>query len=175
MKTPRRCVIDTNVAVLANGTDDVLLTTVADKCINVIMDIVRRGGLVLDKGDRIFTEYRANLSLSGQPGLGDQFMKWVHENRWNVKFCEQVPVTCSDETNQLFDEFPVADALSDFDVSDRKFVAVANAHPQKPPIVEAVDYKWWGWKDALAEAGVRVLFVDDNAARAGYAKHCGHE
>jgi hypothetical protein len=175
MKTPDLCLLDTNVPRLANGTDDVSLMTVADKCIDVVMDIVRRGGLVLDDGDRIFDEYRGNLSLAGQPGIGDMFMRWVHDNRWNEAMCCRVPVTCTDETAQSFAEFPTSPGLADFDVNDRKFVAVANAHPAKPPIVEAVDYKWWGWKDALTQAGVRVLFVDDDAAKAGYAKHCGHE
>ena len=175
MRTPRHCLLDTNVPVLANGTDNVELTTVADECIDVVMDIVRRGGLVLDAGDRIFDEYRANLSLAGQPGVGDLFMKWVHENRWNDTQCCRVAVTCTDEANQTFAEFPTSGGLAEFDRSDRKFVAVANAHPKKPPIVEAVDYKWWGWKGVLAEAGVSVLFVDDAAAEAGYAKHCGHE
>lgn len=175
MRTPGLCLLDTNVPILANGTDDVSLSTVADKCIDVVMDIVGRGGLVLDEGDRIFDEYRRNLSLDGQSGVGSLFMKWVHDNRWNDERCHRVPVNCTNETNQLFVEFPASDALRDFDVNDRKFVAVANAHPQKPPIIEAVDYKWWGWKNALAEAGVRVLFVDDDSAEAGYARHCGHE
>jgi hypothetical protein len=175
MKTPKLCLLDTNVPILANGTEDVLLTTVADKCIDVVMDIVRRGGLVLDDYDRIFDEYRNNLSLAGQPGVGDLFMKWVHENRWNEAMCRLVPVTCTDETNQTFAEFPASDALKNFDVNDRKFVAVANAHPEKPPIIEAVDYKWWGWKDALGESGVLVLFVDDDTAKAGYEKHSGRE
>lgn len=112
---------------------------------------------------------------TGHEKAGDLFMKWVHDHRWNEALCCRVPVTCTDEAAQVFAEFPAFDGLRDFDVSDRKFVAVANAHPEKPPIVEAVDYKWLGWKNALAKAGIGILFVDADAAAAGYAKHCGHD
>ena len=43
--------------------------------------------------------------------------------------------------------------------SDRKFVAVANAHPAKPPILQSTDSKWWGWKEALQEVGITVHFL----------------
>ena len=49
--------------------------------------------------------------------------------------------------------------MSKFDPSDRKFVAVANAHPGKPSILQATDSKWWGWKDALLECGIKVEFL----------------
>ena len=49
--------------------------------------------------------------------------------------------------------------LSSFDPDDRKFVAVANAHPGKPPIMEATDRQWWGWKEALHDAGITVHFL----------------
>ena len=51
--------------------------------------------------------------------------------------------------------------MKNFDLSDRKFVAVANAHQEKPPILEGTDSKWWGWKDALAEVGIKVVFLDE--------------
>jgi hypothetical protein len=175
MKLPEWCLIDSNVPILANGTEDVDLSTVADSCINVLMEVMGRGGLVLDEGDRVFDEYRDNLRLSGQPGLGDMFMKWVHDNRWNDELCQRVQITCLDESNQVFAEFPSDDELDAFDVDDRKFVAVANAHATKAPIVQAVDYKWWGWKDALKRVGIQVLFVDPNLAKQKYREHIGHE
>lgn len=68
---------------------------------------------------------------------------------------------------------PVAEALRDFDRSDRKFVAVANAAAPKRPILEAVDFKWWGWREALAAEGIEVIFLDEAAAAAGYRQHLG--
>jgi hypothetical protein len=63
------------------------------------------------------------------------------------------------EGDDNFLEFPVDRALKNFDRSDRKFVAVALAHPERPPILQAVDSKWWGFKDALNRNGVRVEFL----------------
>jgi len=63
-------------------------------------------------------------------------------------------------TNTKFEEFPADQALEDdFDPDDRKFVAVANAHPEKPPILEAADSKWLGWEAKLALHGIRLEFL----------------
>lgn len=175
MPLPPLCVVDTNVPILANGTDEAELTTVSDRCVDAVLEITRRGGLVLDYGDLIFDEYRNNLRLAGQPGTGDMFMKWVHDNSWNPAVCHRVVITPSSEAARGFNEFPEAPALADFDPSDRKFVAVANALPGKPPILEAVDYKWWGWRDALRTAGVTVQFLDPALAERKYREHMGDD
>ena len=40
-----------------------------------------------------------------------------------------------------------------------KFLAVAAAHEEHPPILQAFDSKWWGWRDALAQVGISVHFL----------------
>lgn len=157
---PTRRIVDTNVPATANLAVD--LESIEDEklscvlaCIEAIEDVVKRGTLVIDAGDEIFDEYRANLSLAGQPGVGDRFLKWVHDHRWGFPDEDRVKIT---QDGDSYKEFPEHPGLADFDRSDRKFVAVANAHPSKPPILEATDRKWWGWKDALAEAGIEVIF-----------------
>lgn len=171
MKIPPCCILDTNIPVLANGTDDDELYDLSDDCIDILMQLKSRGGLVLDDGNVIFDEYRANLRLSGQPGMGDQFMKWVHDHRWNENYCQLVSINCRDASNQIYEEFPDHPELADFDVSDRKFVSVSNAHQDKPPIMQAVDYKWWGWKSALKEVGIDVRFLDPVLAERKYKEH----
>ena len=47
----------------------------------------------------------------------------------------------------------------DFDPADRKFIAVALAHPEKPPILQAVDSQWWDFRDAFRRNGVIVEFI----------------
>ena len=42
---------------------------------------------------------------------------------------------------------------------DRKFIAVAVAHPEKPPILQAVDSQWWDFRDAFRRNGVTVEFI----------------
>ena len=84
-------------------------------------------------------------------------------------------INCLDETEQTFLEFPKSEALKNFDRSDLKFVAVANAGEPKRPVIEAVDFKWWGWKEALAAEGIEVVFLDEAVAEAGYQEHLDDE
>lgn len=46
-----------------------------------------------------------------------------------------------------------------FDAPDRKFAAVANAHPDKPPIWQGADCKWLNWLPQLDAQGVKVEFL----------------
>jgi hypothetical protein len=52
-------------------------------------------------------------------------------------------------------------------------LAVANAHVEKPPILQGLDSKWWGWKDALASAGITVDFLCPTEVEAAYEKKFG--
>ncbi len=161
MSYPGLCVVDTNVAKAANLAvqpdkasdlpDECVL-----KCIEAIEHVINKKGLVIDAGDEIFNEYRQQLKMSGQPGMGDHFMKWVHDHRWSLPDSQRVEINPCGET---YSEFPEHEDLHSFDSSDRKFVAVSNAHPDKPTILQATDSKWWGWKDALSECGITVHFV----------------
>jgi hypothetical protein len=164
-------IVDTNVPIVANGHSAQASEELVEKCIDALMQITREGGLVLDDNGLIFEEYSRNLNFSGQPGTGDAFMKWVHDNQWNPEFCERRSITPLFNDSRGFEEFPTAPALAQFDASDQKFVAVANASEPKHPILEAVDFKWWGWKDALAQEGIIVVFLDEDAAQAGYEQH----
>lgn len=158
---PDTCLVDTNVPKTANlatqhdpdsdVSDDCVLA-----CIEAVEHIIRKRGLVIDAGDEIFNEYRQQLSMKGQPGVGDRFMKWVHDHRWNADKVTQVRIVRNGDS---YDEFPDHVGLKKFDPSDRKFVAVANAHPEKPPIVQATDSKWLGWEKALASVGITVHFI----------------
>jgi len=114
------------------------------------------GGLVLDSGDEICGEYRKELCVKGKPGVGDAFAKWVHDTRWTLPAEDLVPIT---RDGASYKEFPGDTALAQFDNDDRKFVAVANAHKQKPPILQATDSKWWNWRTPLSNAGITVEFL----------------
>lgn len=169
---PKRFLVDTNVPKTANLTLDPAripqeLIGCVSACVEAIDHVINKGGLVIDAGDEIFDEYRHQLSLEGQPGIGDKFIKWVHDNRWNFPDADRVTITKNGES---YDEFPDHDGLINFDNSDRKFVAVANTHPAKPMILQATDSKWWGWQIALAEVGVTVHFLCPDYIKAKYAE-----
>ena len=172
MNIPRRCLVDTNVPKTANlaiepDSDSDVCEACVLYCIEAINHVIKNRGLIIDAGDEIFTEYRHKLSMSGQPGVGDRFLKWVHDNRWALSESQRVAITKKDET---YAEFPSHPGLKSFDNSDRKFVAVANKHKDKPPILQATDSKWWGWKDALEECGIQVCFLCPKYIASKYAE-----
>jgi len=172
---PKKLVVDTNVPKTANlavapATIPQELTDCVLACVEAVEHIVKKGGLVMDAGDEIFDEYRQQLSMKGQPGVGDRFMKWVHDNRWKFPAVDRVTIT---KNGNSYDEFPVHDGLAQFDNSDRKFIAAANAHPEKPPVLQATDSKWWGWQDPLAEVGITVHFLCSDYAKAKYEEKMG--
>ena len=170
-------IVDTNVPKTANrGRDTAAIPPAEVKCIlaciEAVTKVVSNFSLVLDAGDEIFTEYRRQLHLSGLPGIGDAFVKWVHENRYLLPDESRVAITPNGDS---YDEFPAHDGLTSFDRSDRKFVAVANAHPEKPTILQATDSKWIGWESPLAECGISVEFLCRELAEALYRQKVGEK
>lgn len=172
---PKKCILDTNVPKIANlavnpSTIPDNMISCVSACIDAVEHVVKNGGLVIDADNEIYTEYRKQLALRGQPGIGDRFMKWVHDNRGFFPDSDRVRIT---KNGNDYDEFPKHAGLNDFDYSDRKFVAVANAHRDKPPILQATDSKWWGWKDALADVGITVNFLCIDYVKQKYNKKMG--
>ena len=165
----RKCnVVDTNVLVVANhraGTS----YACANNCARVLLSIKKNGVIVLDGGDRILSEYRVYCCVRGQPGLGDSFVRWIHDNIGREDLVHRVDVNPQIGGHQ-FCEFPEHDELDDFDPADEVFVAVSNAHPQRPAIVQAADSKWWGWKEALQQCGIVVEFVCPDEVAAAYER-----
>lgn len=153
------CVVDTNVAVVANGKHPAASPECVQQCIRRLKDVHSDGRVAIDDGWRILGEYRNNLSESGQPGVGDRFLKWLLQNLANHQRCIKVTLTPIDEEAQIYAEFPSSPELGGFDPSDRKFVAVANTHPDKPQILQAVDSKWRSFEGALVAVGIHVDFL----------------
>ncbi len=170
MKLATKFIIDTNVGVQANKALDVdslseMELDCAENCVKLLKAVcLNTSGIVLDSDNEIFNEYRKRLSMSGQPGVGDMFMKWVHRN---LGYFDLVPITKSGDT---YIEFPSHPGLANFDPSDRKFVAVANAHKKNPTVYQATDSKWWGWRKALKGAGIEVEFICPQYIEAKYNK-----
>lgn len=175
MSYPDLCIVDTNVAKTANlATQPDPASNVPHECvmacIEAIKHVIQKKGLVIDAGDEIFDEYSQLLSMRGQPGIGDSFMKWVHDHRWTLPESQRVKITKNVES---YDEFPEHEDLNSFDKSDRKFVAVSNAHSGKPTILQATDSKWWGWKDALIQCGIAVQFICEYYIQAKFQEKMG--
>ena len=151
-------VIDTNVPVTANGMAGQADIHCVEACIDALVE-AKKATVVLDDLDLIMTEYRRHLSPSGQPGLGDMFMKWLHQNQGRPQCCEFVHLTPRDGSNEDFEEFPDDTELASFDRADRKFVAAARTSRHRPRVVNATDTDWWIYRQVLKKNGVRVKFL----------------
>lgn len=149
-------VVDTNVLLVANGgPSHTASCTLA--CANQLMKIQKSGCVVLDQGYEILGEYAKKQTANGQPGIGFQFWKWLLNTKGGTDHCQFVKITKVEPAG--YEEFPDHEDLVDFDLSDRKFVAVAVAHGSSPLIYQASDSKWWGWKEALQQCRITVEFL----------------
>ncbi|MDE0315712.1 MAG: hypothetical protein OXM61_12475 [Candidatus Poribacteria bacterium] len=156
-------VVDTNVVVVANGKSQQASATCVLTCVERLQQIMDgEVKLVLDDGRRILEEYMRNLRSSGAD-VGDRFLRWLLTNK--DKMCDFVSITPIDGSEYEFHEFPTDPELEDFDPADRKFIAVALAHSDQPPILQAVDSEWWNYRDMLKQNGVTIDFICENDIR----------
>ena len=150
-------IMDTNVAVVANGQPEQADLKCENICIQMLEDIIERRYILVDSDGAIFEEYARQFSYSGQPGPGDQFFTWLWRNLENTEHCRKIPVTPHAERG--FEEFPDDPELASFDRDDRKFVAVALASGTTPDVLNASDTDWWDHRHALRRNGVRIIFL----------------
>ena len=145
-----KVVVDTNVLIAANAR-----CTHADErcqlsCIKMITNIRMRGIVVLDCDDLIFDEYKNHLNFSGEPGLGDEFFKFINDHGYSTDRVLHVPITKAFDGEREFEELPP----NRLDRSDQKFLAtavVANA-----TIINATDSDWQIHRDLIHRLDILV-------------------
>ena len=152
-------VVEVNVAIVANGKCDQANAACVRACQEIIMQVRCGGVIVLDDRMRILDEYMRNLSMRGQPGLGDAFMKWVWEHQADPSVCEKVALTLRSNDPEDFAQFPQDSALAKFDPSDKRYVAAALASHNNPELLNAVDSDYWDFREPLEKYGVKVRFL----------------
>jgi hypothetical protein len=161
MKAPTasmtKAVIDTNVLLIANEQHGEVSPACVAACVHRLREMELTGVAVIDDGYRIVREYLNKTSPNRGKGPGDVFLKWLLRNTANSNRVHQVAIT--EPRSDEFVEFPDAALQTRFDIPDRKFVAVAHAHSDRPPIWQAADSKWLDWWSALAAYGVTVEFL----------------
>lgn len=151
-----KAVIDTNVLLVANGQHADVSPDCVIACVERLQAMEKRGVVVIDDGFRILGEYRHKTRLNPPKGPGDVFLKWLLRHTGTQRV-ERVALT--ETGDDRFAEFPDPALEPRFDAPDRKFAAVAHAHPDKPPIWQAADCKWLDWWPALKLEGVLVEFL----------------
>lgn len=153
-------VVDVNVAIVANDrshdTSPQADAACVQACIQSLREVKKKKDnmIVIDTGDHILREYRNYLSLSGQPGVGDEFIDWLHDNQYTETTCERVAI--HEHPDRVFEEFPDDPELTNFDRADRKYVAVAITSEISPKILNAVDSDWRDFGPELSMHGISV-------------------
>ncbi|WP_284760601.1 hypothetical protein [Curtobacterium sp. MEB011] len=159
-------VVDTNVLLICRNPEDwpAELRDACDELIEAVLE--KRLEIVVDDGGEILEEYMHQLSLSGQPSLGDEFLKYVHDYQysWHLKYRPNIRPNSSESNS--YGVLGGDDA--EIDPSDRKFIAAAKV--AKTPIFQASDTKWLNWQGVLSRHGVEVRFVHEDSIRRAYAK-----
>ena len=169
----KRCVIDTNVAITANDIKGDASPTCISACAHALRDVMVDGHVFVDEEGQIVAEYRSHLSAKGQPGPGDLFFKWLLTHEWGQQRVTRVSLTSKGENLDGFEELPDPPDGVKYDPSDKKFLAVAAAHPERPTILQASDSKWWGWRTSLKGIGVEVHFLCADEISSKYKKKMG--
>ena len=151
-------IVDTNVILAASGEHDNISDSCILNCAKYLQEIISSGHVVIDDNFKILGEYLKKTTPKNQ-SIGGKFLKWLLQNSSNIKFCTQISV--QEHPERGFENFPSTDDhdIRDFDSSDRIFVAVSAAHPDKPPILQATDCKWINWELGLKRHGITINFV----------------
>ena len=175
-KSRAHVVVDTNVAKTANGANHSASPTCVAACAVALEGVMKTAVVYIDDGNgdsAIVGEYRRNLSASGQPGPGDVFLKWLLTNEWTPSRVQRVPLTPCENDEDDYVELPAPLPGVTYDRSDRKFLAVAAAHRRHPQILQALDSKWWGWRESLARAGVTIKFLCEEDIKSRHLEKMG--
>ncbi len=158
-------IVDTNVIITANDQAEHASPNCVEQCQKRIKQILEQPETsVVDDGWRILNEYKRYVNLETRKGIGDLFVKTLLQNLMRrPAICTMVTITPLGGSDTDFEEFPTTEALSDFDVADRKFIAAAIAYErdflQKATILQALDRKWEPFREAFEQEGVQIDFL----------------
>lgn len=147
-----RYVIDTNVAIVANGKENVAVEC-RSAAVETLTKAVNRGVIVVDAAGEIRDEYRRHLNPQGQPGVGDRFYFEVincHPDR-------TAQVDLPKREDGEFADLPQAIINAGFDPSDRKFAAAAKK--SNSPVYNATDSDWVEHREVIEAAGIKIVFL----------------
>ena len=157
-------IIDTNVPMQAAkdpSNMNEIEALCSERCLNFIQSFINdpTSKLVLDDCWEIFNEYRKNIPQNAAPSIATIFMKWVCKriNEISVEDYLHLAKDC----NGLYKDFPSHNGLKNFDNADRKFIALANTHPEHPAIIQGTDYKWHNFEKIFSDFGIVIFFLCD--------------
>ena len=150
-------VVDVNVPMVSDGKSPQATQQCVLNCVSFIERLKNSHKLILDSRSKILQEYTNKLSSRREDSLSREFFRWVMSIHADPAYCEKVNICPNRQRG--FDEFPTDNKLRRFHWDDRKYIAVAIAHSEKPEIAQAVDNKWRPFERDLRRHGVRILFL----------------
>jgi len=150
-------VVDTNVLLVANEQHEDVSPEGIIACVQRLERLRKSGCIVLDDGYEILREYGQKTKPNTGNRVGDAFLKWLLQNTGDPQHVAQVHIV--KHAGRGYVEFPDDAELHDFDHADRKFVAVAVVHPNRPQILQGSDSKWIDWSKKLLAHGINVEFL----------------
>tara|TARA_B110000211_G_scaffold181277_1_gene205176 strand:+ start:4661 stop:5149 length:489 start_codon:yes stop_codon:yes gene_type:complete len=142
-------VIDSNVAIVANGHSSQASIDCELACVE-LLERCEHLSICLDQTSLIMDEYAKHLSYAGNPGVGDMFFKYLHDNQYAEKNIALVTINQVADDQRGFAELP----KNNFDPSDRKFLATAvsaGAH-----VVNATDSDWAEQQELMNQLNITV-------------------
>ncbi|RIW00277.1 hypothetical protein DS957_027355 [Vibrio harveyi] len=142
-------VIDSNVAIVANGSSPQASIDCELACIE-LLERCEHLSICLDQTSLIMDEYAKHLNYAGSPGVGDMFFKYLHDNQYAGKNIELVTITPILAENRGFEELPE----NRFDPSDRKFLATAVSGGAQ--VVNATDSDWVEQQELMNQLNITV-------------------
>jgi hypothetical protein len=149
-------VVDTNVFAVAadlhgGASDECKLA-----CIQILRTIEGGHRIAVDHADAIFTEYLGALRACPQPTFASKLAIRLYRLRHSQDVCHQIEITPVDAPPGSFAEVPPV--LQDFDTDDQKFIAVAAAEGNTPPLIAGIDGEWWDRRVDFADAKLDLQF-----------------
>lgn len=163
-----RCVVDTNVPIIANGRpdpNDVRVPVIECRiaAVRFLQELVSKGRLVLDSAGEMQAEYRPYFSPAGQPGVGDRFYQIVLHSAPHLVERVDLPKRPDGEYAAL----PQSLVDVGFDPSDRKFAAMARQ--EGIPVYNSTDSDWIEADAALVAEAIEVRHLCGSDATKWFA------
>ncbi|SEP49900.1 hypothetical protein SAMN02990966_07448 [Rhodospirillales bacterium URHD0017] len=148
-------IVDTNVAVVANKQNSSVVATCVDACMVFITTARNQHIVLMDDGDAIRQEYAQALQQSRPYGLGALFLQHVYQYQYDPTRVRRVPLAIAVDGG--YADFPNDAMLANFDISDRKFAALARK--TGVPVTNATDSDWADNIATLNAHGIAVDFL----------------
>lgn len=137
-------VVDENVLIIANdltrrslGLEPLCPDANEDcgiSCAEALLSLIENGRVGLDDGSEVLDKYKSHCSFSGQPGVGDTFLRAVFERGYVESWAERVIIR---ENGAI--RLPNSFLNCGFDNDDHVWVAIAHNSSEKAKILNAAD------------------------------------